>query len=89
MKRACFCKNTNKLEPSLRARRIQNNIMGVASDKSKSNYLRMKPFRILTIALAGMMVIAFYSCDKYYIGDFWFIKKLDFPFGSDGFFIET
>jgi len=35
----------------------------------------MKPFRKLIIVLAGMMVIAFYACDKYYFGDFWFVNK--------------
>jgi len=42
MKRPCFYENTNKHELSLRARRSQNNIMRVPSDKSKTNYLRMK-----------------------------------------------
>ena len=35
-------KHKKKHEPSLRARRSQNNIMRVPSDKSKTNYLRMK-----------------------------------------------
>jgi len=42
MKRACFGKNPNEHEPRLQARQSQNNTLRVPSDKSKTNYLRMK-----------------------------------------------
>ena len=66
-----------------------NQLNGGSIIPMKMNLIMMKPFRKLIIALAGMTVIAFYSCDvsEYVIGDFWFVNKTGHKINVNSFCI--